>query len=224
MKSLLKNKKFISVISLGIALQLIQQFSGMNAVLYYAPAMFKSAGFSSLNSMNITVLIGVVNVISTFFALGFVEKIGRRKLLYISACMILASTITLALIFNPHASTAIATLSIICIMVFICGFAIGYGPVVWILCSEIYPLRGREFGIMCSTAANWLGNSLIASYSLSLMTSIGTSHFFLLLAIFAVISLIVFIIFVPETKNISLETIEANLWKGKRLRQLGQAA
>ena len=217
----LSDKRFLSVLSLGIGLQLIQQFSGMNAILYYAPAMFVSAGFDNVNAMGITVLIGIVNVISTLIALALIDKLGRKKLLYIGGFILLISTVVLSLLFKKNMTATESIVSILFIFLFIFGFAISYGPVIWTLCAEIFPLRGRELGITFSTASNWIGNTLIASYSLSIMNSIGTNMFYLLLAAFAVISLLVFKFFVPETKGVSLEHIEQNLWSDKALNKIG---
>ncbi len=217
---LIKNPLFLKVIFLGVMLQIIQQLSGMNAILYYAPYIFKQAGYGAVDQMWITVSIGLVNVFATFFALYFIEKMGRRSLLYVGGIILFISTFFLSILFHSGFSTTHPMLPILLTFLFIIGFAISYGPVVWTLCSEIYPLRGREFGITCSTAANWIGNSLIASYSLSILNR-STSAFFLILAVIAVLSCIFFRLFVPETKGASLEQIEKNVWAGKSLNEIG---
>ena len=211
--SLLKNKKFLGVLVLGIGLQLIQQFSGMNAILYYAPTMFTSAGFNHTGAMQITILIGTVNVLSTLIAVRFIDIIGRKKLLQIGSCILIISTMLLAVLFNNHMETYQAILAIILIFLFIFGFAISYGPVIWTLCAEIFPIQGRELGITCSTAANWIGNTLVASYSLTIMHSIGTNMFYLMLMCFAMISFLVFKYLIPETNRITLEEIEQKFWE-----------
>jgi MFS transporter, SP family, galactose:H+ symporter len=211
--TLLKNKKFIGVLILGIALQLIQQFSGMNAILYYAPTMFTSAGFNHTGAMQITILIGIVNVLSTLVAVKFIDIIGRKKLLQIGSCILIISTLFLAILFNNHMETYQAVIAIILIFLFIFGFAISYGPVIWTLCAEIFPIQGRELGITCSTAANWIGNTLVASYSLTIMHSIGTNMFYLMLMCFAIISFFVFKYLIPETNGITLEEIEQQFWE-----------
>lgn len=222
LRELLANPLFLKVIGLGIMLQLIQQFSGMNAILYYAPIIFKQAGFNQTDGMWITVSIGLVNVITTIFSLYLIEKMGRRSLLYVGAVMLFISTLVLALLFREGLVGANATLGILFVFIFIIGFAISYGPVVWALCSEIYPLRGREFGIACSTAANWIGNSLVALFSLSIMHTYSTSTFFAILSGIAVLSFLYFRFFVPETKGVSLEHIEKNVWAGKKLKAIGE--
>ncbi|OGT52496.1 MAG: hypothetical protein A3E84_03200 [Gammaproteobacteria bacterium RIFCSPHIGHO2_12_FULL_42_13] len=222
-RDLLRNKSFLKVIFLGVMLQFIQQFSGMNAILYYAPIIFGQAGFNQTDGMWITVSIGVVNVVTTIFSLYLIERLGRRALMYLGAILLFISTTALAILFHLGLSDTNAMLAIASVFLFIIGFAISYGPVVWTLCSEVYPLHAREFGVTCSTAANWLGNSLIAAFSLSIMNSVGVSGFFLILAIFAVLSFIFFRFFLPETKNVSLERIEKNVWANVPLCQIGEA-
>ena len=211
LSTLLKNKKFLGILLLGVSLQLIQQFSGMNAILYYAPSMFSSAGFNHTSAMQITILIGIVNVLSTLVAIKFIDTVGRKKLLQIGSSILIFATLCLAILFKHHMSTNESLLAISLIFIFIFGFAISYGPVIWTLCAEIFPLQGREFGITCTTAANWIGNTLVASYSLTIMNSIGTNMFYFMLMCFAIVSLLVFKYFVPETKGITLEEIEEQL-------------
>jgi len=221
MKQLLSNKHFLKVVFLGVMLQIIQQLSGMNAILYYAPIIFDQAGFSQTDGMWVTVSIGLVNVITTIFSLYLIEQMGRRALLYLGSVLLFISTAALAVLFKMGLSGTVATLAIGFVFLFIIGFAISYGPVVWTLCSEIYPLRAREFGITCSTAANWIGNSVIAMFSLSIMKTYGVNVFFVILAGIAILSLIYFRLFVPETKGTTLEHIEKNVWSGTALRHIG---
>jgi SP family galactose:H+ symporter-like MFS transporter len=222
--SLLRKKPFLTVVGFGIILQMIQQFSGMNGILYFAPEMFAHAGFAShTDQMWATFLIGLVNMISTIFALRIVETMGRRKVLYLSGGMILVSTIILALIFtfNHHVSQFTGELSLLVIFFFIIGFALGYGPIISTLCSEVFPLNGRAFAMSCATTANWTANGLIGALTLPLISNMGIGNYFFLLAGFAVVSLVYFRLFVPETKQVSLEHLEANLWKKVPLRDIG---
>lgn len=219
---ILRHPSFLKVIGLGVMLQLIQQFSGMNAILYYAPIIFGQAGFSQANGMWVTVSIGLINVFTTLFALYLIEHMGRRPLMYLGAVLLFLSTTFLAILFHVGLSGWHATLAILSIFIFIIGFAVSYGPVVWTMCSEIYPLRAREFGITCSTAANWLGNSLLAAFSLTLMKNVSVSGFFMLLSGIAIMSFIFFYYFLPETKGTSLERIEKNVWSNVPLRVIGE--
>ena len=112
-------------------------------------------------------------------------------------------------------------LAVSMLLVFIAGFAMSAGPLVWILCSEIQPMQGRDFGIAISTFVNWAANMIVAATFLSLLSTIGESHTFILYALLNIIFACVVYLFVPETRGVSLEHIERNLMAGQRLRELG---
>ena len=108
------------------------------------------------------------------------------------------------------------------LLVFIVGFAMSAGPLIWTLCSEIQPLKGRDFGIGCSTFTNWVANWLVGLSFLPLLNSIGQAETFWLYAAFNVVFIGLTIWLVPETKGVTLEQIERNLMAGKPLREIGQ--
>ena len=107
------------------------------------------------------------------------------------------------------------------LLLFIVGFAFSAGPIIWVLCSEIYPLKGRDFGITCSTATNWIANGIVGSTFLLFLDKLGDANTFIMYGLFNVIFIIFFILFVPETKGISLEKIESNLLSGKKIKKIG---
>ncbi len=217
-------KKFWPVLVLGIFLQVFQQFSGINAIMYYAPTIFKMAGYASQSSqMWATVLVGVVNVISTIFTIIYVDKFGRRPILFLGLSIVIVSLFVVFGMYNMGVQTHTQQIIlVISVLTFIMGFAISLGPIVWMLCSEIFPLKGREFGIMITTAVNWTGNMIVGGTFLSVVDTIGIAHTFLGLAIINIIALIVIFKYVPETKGVSLEHIEKNLFDGAKLRWLGR--
>lgn len=222
--SLLKRKKFLAIVLFAMGLQMIQQFSGMNAILYYAPEMFAKSGYAShTDAMWATFLIGVVNTITTIFAIKFIDRLGRRFFLYLSGIMILISTAVLGLIFVlPHTNSAILNIvSLLVMFIFIIGYALGYAPVIWTLCAELFPLNGRSFAMSCATTSNWVASGIVGAITLPLINAFGIGYFYLILAGFAVLSLLYFRRFLPETKGVRLEQIEKNLWSGKRLKELG---
>jgi sugar porter (SP) family MFS transporter len=224
--TLLKRKKFVAIVLFAMGLQMIQQFSGMNAILYYAPEMFAHSGYGTqTGAMWATFLIGVVNTIATIFAIKFIDRLGRRFFLYLSGIMILISTLSLGLIFVlPHQnSAALNIISLLVMFVFIIGYALGYAPVIWTLCAEVFPLNGRSFAMSCATTSNWVASGIVGAVTLPLINSLGIGYFYLILAGFAVLSLLYFKLFLPETKGVRLEQIEKNLWAGKPLRNLGDA-
>jgi SP family galactose:H+ symporter-like MFS transporter len=120
------------------------------------------------------------------------------------------------------ASTAAQAVAVASLLLFIAGFAMSAGPLVWILCSEIQPQQGRDFGIAVSTFVNWAANMVVAATFLSLLSSLGESNTFLLYAILNVAFGVAVFLYVPETRGVSLERLGRNLLAGKRLRDLGR--
>jgi SP family galactose:H+ symporter-like MFS transporter len=112
--------------------------------------------------------------------------------------------------------------AIFALLIFIIGFAMSAGPIIWVLCSEIYPLSGRDLGVTFSTATNWITNAIVGQTFLSLLAGFGNGNTFLLYGGLNALFIGFFLMFVPETKGMSLEKIEANLLSGLPLRHIGQ--
>lgn len=224
LREIISCKFFRKVVLLGIVLQFIQQFSGMNTIMYYAPTIFKMAGFvSHTQQMWGTVIVGLVNVLTTVVAILVVDRLGRRPVLFFGSALMIGSMIVLGCFFHFGIHTAAARqITVAFLLLFIVGFAISLGPVIWILCSEIFPLKGRDVGVTFSTTANWVGNTVVGMTFLTLLSSLGTAGTFWLYAILLIVSTIIMFFFVPETKDVSLEQIEVNLFSGKSCRELGQ--
>ncbi|EJF90371.1 sugar porter family MFS transporter [Bartonella tamiae] len=218
------NANFRRSVGLGVVLQIMQQFTGINIILYFAPRIIEIAGFTSTTQqMWGTVIVGLVNVFATFIAMGVVDSWGRRKTLVLGFSVMAIGMGVLSLMLGMGSTTVWAQyFAIFVLLIFIVGFAMSAGPLVWVLCSEIQPLKGRDFGITVSTATNWFANMAIATPFLYMISNWGGSITFLLFAIMNAIFIGITLWLVPETKNISLENIEANLMSGKKLRQIGQ--
>ena len=108
------------------------------------------------------------------------------------------------------------------LLTFIIGFAMSAGPLIWILCSEVQPINGRDFGIALSTLTNWVANFIVGATFLTLLNNFGHAQTFWLYAGFNALFIVLTVFLVPETKNITLEFIERNLMAGKPLRKIGQ--
>jgi SP family galactose:H+ symporter-like MFS transporter len=203
--------------------QLAQQLTGINVVMYYAPRIFGLAGFATHEQqLWCTVIVGLVNVLATFGAIALVDRWGRKPILYVGCATMAMGMGTLGWLLHAGiAGGASQVLAVSMLLVFIAGFAMSAGPLVWILCSEIQPMQGRDFGIAISTFVNWAANMIVAATFLSLLSSIGESHTFILYALLNIIFACVVYLFVPETRGVSLEHIERNLMAGQRLRELG---
>lgn len=219
-----QNSNFRRSVSLGVMLQIMQQFTGINVILYYAPKIIGMAGFSTTaGQMWGAVAVSVVNVLATFIAIGVVDKWGRRRTLLFGFAVMALSMGLLGLMMHLDISASWAHyFSVVVLLVFIAGFAMSAGPLIWVLCSEIQPLKGRDFGVTVSTATNWLANMVLAATFLSLLNALGAAQTFWLYAALNGLFIALTWWFVPETKEISLEKIEANLMTGRKLRDIGQ--
>ena len=222
--TLLSNGYFLKVILLGVFLQCLQQFSGMNAFMYYSEKIFAVAGFT--NPAIGTVIVGLVNVLTTLVAIKFVDRIGRKPIMYFGLTILVASCLVVGYLFNLQSGGVELkqaqqyTLLAFCLL-FIFGFAVSLGPIIWIICAEIFPLEGRDIGITVTTMANWIFNTIIGAYTLVWFESIGVGQTFYMFGGTCLLGFVLVKVFTPETKGISLEDLEMNLKEGRALRDIG---
>ncbi len=212
-KALLKKTTRKALLA-GIGITVIQQITGINTIIYYAPTIFKFAGFSSNQSaLQASLWVGVVNVLMTFIAIYLVDKVGRKPLLYFGLGGMVISLCVLGIGFHTNQTELLSVISLITLFIYIASFAYSLGPVGWLINSEIYPLyiRGKAMGV--STCANWLSNFLVTSTFLNLINLLGKSGTFWLYAAIGLIGLLFIWRYVPETKAQSLEEIEDTLVK-----------
>jgi sugar porter (SP) family MFS transporter len=196
---------------IGIGLAIFQQFTGINTVIYYAPTIFQLAGLHSASAAILaTVGVGVVNVLLTIVALRLLDRVGRRPLLlYGLVGMVISLGVLGAAFLFASSSSVVAWLAVISLALYVACFAIGLGPVFWLLISEIYPLkiRGRAMGV--ATMMNWGSNLIVALTFLSLLHSLGRSATFWLYAVIGIVAWFFVYRLVPETKGRTLEQIDA---------------
>jgi len=210
----------------GVLLQVFQQLVGINMMIYYSPTIFGYAGMTGLLAM---MTVPTVNMLFTFPAIHLVEKWGRKKLLYVGAVSMLITMLAAGFAFQSIGSVsdpslisgAPKTLLLISVIVYIFGFAVSWGPVVWLVCSEIFPLEGREVGMTITTMVNWTFAGLVMANALTFMKTYGNASIFFVFAALCALAIVFVALFVPETKGITLEELEFNLKKGVRLRDLG---
>jgi len=206
-----------------VLLQVMQQLTGINVVMYYAPRIFAGMGFGSSAQMWATAIVGLVNMLATFAAIGLVDRWGRRPILYLGFAVMAASLGTVGALMQTGTPThGVQIAGVAALLVFIAGFAMSAGPMVWTLCSEVQPLRGRDFGIACSTFANWVINMAVGASFLSLLDGIGTARTFWLYAALNLVFVAFTRAWVPETRGVTLEQIERQLMSGRPLRMLGR--
>jgi SP family galactose:H+ symporter-like MFS transporter len=217
---------FFKVLLVGILLQVFQQLVGINMMIYYSPTIF---GYAGMKGLLAAMTVPTVNMLFTFPAIRLVEKWGRKKLLYVGAVTMLITMIAAGIAFQSIGSvsdpamiggTPKAVLLVSAIL-YIFGFAVSWGPVVWLVCSEIFPLEGREVGMTITTMVNWTFARLVMANALSFMQAHGNASIFYVFAGFCLLAIVFVALYVPETKGITLEEMEFNLKRGVRLRELG---
>jgi SP family galactose:H+ symporter-like MFS transporter len=196
----------------GVGLAVFQQVTGINTVIYFAPTIFQAAGTSSASAAILaTAGIGVINVGMTMVAIWLVDRVGRRALLLCGLGGMGISLCLLALGFLLGTGPALGYLTAASLAAYIGCFAIGLGPVFWLLISEIFPMAIRARGMSAATIANWLSNLVVALTFLDLAGLMGHAGVFLLYAALTFAGLVFAYILVPETKGLSLEAVQA-LW------------
>jgi sugar porter (SP) family MFS transporter len=196
----------------GLGLAVFQQITGINAVLYYAPTVLESTGFGSSTSILATVGIGVINVVMTVVAIALIDRVGRRLLLLVGVGgMVLTLGVLGAVFYMPGFSGALGWFATGSLMLYVAFFAIGLGPVFWLLISEIYPLSVRGTAMGAVTVANWGANLLVSLTFPILTANVGTPSTFWLFGGLSVLALVFTYAVVPETKGRSLEEIESDL-------------
>ena len=198
----------------GIMLSLFQQFVGINAVLYYAPLMFKNMGASTDTALLQTIIVGVANIVFTLVAFHTVDRWGRKPLLVLGALMMAVSMLTLGFLFS---SGHVGTAALVAVVAYIAGFALSWGPVVWVLLSEIFPNAIKSKAMALAVAMQWIAN-LFVSWSFKVLdgNSVlnGLFHHGFAYWVYGGMSVLaaLFVLrYVPETKGRTLEAIQ-HLW------------
>jgi sugar porter (SP) family MFS transporter len=200
----------------GVGLAILQQMVGINTIIYYAPIVLGYSGFGAAgNSLIGALFVGIVNFLTTIVAVLLVDRVGRRPLLLSSCAGMLISLVVVGVLFalGPHRH---GLLLVLFVLFYIISFAIGFGPVFWLMSSEVFPNRLRGSGESFSTLANWGANFLVSVTFLSLIIGIGATFTFGIYAFFAIITIVFAWFFVPETKGRNLEQIEAYWLAGRR--------
>ncbi len=199
---------------IGMALAILSQFSGINAIIYYGPRIFEAAGFGVGGALNGQVIIGIVNVVFTLIAIWKIDQLGRRVLLFVGCFGMIAAHLSIGTLFYTGYTEGI--LLLIFIPSFTAFFAFSYGPVVWTLLSELYPtsVRGRAMSI--ATLSLWVGNFIIGQTVPWLLDNLKPHGTFWLFSLMLVPAILITWKLVPETKGRTLEDIEQYwLEKGK---------
>ena len=196
----------------GIGLAVFQQFVGINTIIYYAPTIIASTGLANVASILATVGIGVVNVLMTVVAILAIDRVGRKPLLLTGIASMMVSLGIIGVAFLLPALSGIASwITLAGLILYVAAFAVSFGPLLWVMLPEIFPLRARGAGAGVSALANWGANFVVAQAFLPLVALVGETAVFWILAGICVVAALFIHVLVPETKGRSLETIETEL-------------
>lgn len=230
------SKQYMKPLGLSIGLMLVQQLSGINAVIFYTVDIFKLSG-SSIDGNLSTIIVGVVNFISTILANGLIDKLGRKILLYISDVAMIFSLFCLGTFFyikslsdpenseNEWNSTveSVSWLPLLSFMVYVVAFSLGWGPIPWLFMGEALPAKIRGPAASLVTAFNWGCTFIVTKTFPGMIETMGPYGVFYLFGVIMVFGLFFSIFFVPETKGKTLEEIEAELsGKPERRRRISE--
>ncbi len=234
-KPWLRNALFIA-----IGIMFVQQFVGINTIIYYAPTVFIIAGFAGAKAaIAATIIVGAVNVLSTILSMFLIDKLGRRKLYFIGLTGMAISLAALGTFFlmKDSLGASLKYVTVGSMIVYIFFFAVSLGPLGWLIISEIFPLKVRGLGMSIGSLSNWLFNAIVTFTFLKLawlFTAPGMeivhegakkadpnpAGAFFVYAVIAVLGIIWGIKYIPETKGLTLEHIEQHWRDGKAPNEL----
>jgi MFS transporter, SP family, arabinose:H+ symporter len=216
--NLLFRPGFRLALFIGVALAMLGQFMGVNAVLYYGPTIFRNSGLSSGDSLFYQSLVGVVNMLTTVIALIIIDKVGRKKLVYWGVSGMIISLILIGVYFTMGESTGISPVFLLVFFLFyIFCCAISICAVIFVLLSEMYPVKVRGAAMSIAGLSLWIGTYLIGQLTPLMLSTLKPAGTFFLFAVMCVPYMLIVWKLLPETTGKSLEEIE-QMWitKGKK--------
>lgn len=197
------------IVLIGTIIAALQQITGINAVIMFAPDIFQAAGSVKSDSVMQAMIVGLVNFLMTIVALWLVDKRGRKTLLLWGAVGMIASLAYLTLEFAKPLQNGTGVL--IALLVYISFFAASFAPVMWVIISEIYPNRIKGLAMSFSTAVSWLCTFLTVYFAPVIHGALGLQYLFGIFGVFSILAFVFVKFWIPETKGKSLEQIEKEL-------------
>jgi sugar porter (SP) family MFS transporter len=204
----------LPIVWVGIGLSLLQQFVGINVIFYYSSILWRAVGFSEQDSLTITVITAVVNIVTTLIAIAFIDKFGRKPLLILGSIGMTITLGTMAYVFanapidaagNPALSGTPGIVALITANLYVFCFGFSWGPIVWVLLGEMFNNKIRGAALSIAAAVQWIANFTISTSFPPILQYFGLGAAYGLYTISAAISLFFVIFFVKETKGIELE-------------------
>ena len=203
----------------GVGLGILQQITGINTVIYYAPTTFKSLGLGPAAAIGATAAVGFVNVVATVVAIYLVDRVGRRPLLIAGIAGMCLSLVVMGMGYAvPGLEPGLTPgITLACVFAYVAFFAFSLGPGFWLIMAEVFPLKVRGQGMAVATLVQWAANLLVSALFLTMQQTITPQGGFWLLAFVCLCAVGFAYVFVPETKGRSLEFLERALRRSSTL-------
>ena len=207
--------KILPIVYIGIALSALQQLVGINVIFYYGATLWEAVGFTADNSLQINLISGTINIVATVVAILLVDRVGRKPLLIVGALTMGVSMLAMGALFENDNTGTYGLIAMCCYMV---GLGMSFGPIVWILMSEIFPTPIRGQAMSVAISAQWSANFLV-SFTFPVMFGDawlnGVAHggfAFWIYGAFGLVAAFVVLRYVPETKGVDGDQVAA-LWR-----------
>lgn len=199
------NKQYRKPVIWAILIAMFNQFSGINAFLYYAPRIFQEAGLENQAALLSSIGIGFVNLVFTLIGVFLIDRLGRKTLMYYGSFgyIISLGLVSISFLFEWRMD-----LIPIFFFLFIAAHAIGQGAVIWVFISEIFPIKVRSYGQTIGSSTHWILAAIIPSFVPYMFSSVGAAIVFIIFTIMMVFQLLFVHFIMPETKGIALENME----------------
>lgn len=202
----------LKAVLIGVSIAILGQFMGVNAVLYYGPTIFESSGLSNGDSLFYQVLVGGVNMATTILAMLIIDKVGRKKLVYYGVSGMILTLILIAFYFIKGEEFGIPNVFLlVCFLAYIFCCAVSICAVIWVLLSEMYPIKVRGLAMSIAGFSLWIGTYLIGQLTPWMLENLSPAGTFILFAVMCVPYILIIWKLVPETTGKSLEEIE-KMW------------
>jgi MFS transporter, SP family, sugar:H+ symporter len=209
-----KNGRLLPIVWIGIGLSVLQQFVGINVIFYYSSVLWRAVGFSEQDSLQLTVITGAVNIVTTLIAIIFVDKFGRKPLLLLGSVGMTLTLGTLATTFrnaaldasgNPVLIGSAGVIALLAANLYVFCFGFSWGPVVWVLLGEMFNNNLRTSALSVAAAAQWIANFIVSTTFPPLLQYCGLGATYGLYTLSAAISIFFVAFFIKETKGMELE-------------------
>jgi len=204
----------LPIVWIGIGLSIFQQFVGINVIFYYSSVLWRSVGFSEADSLWITVITSVTNILTTLIAIAFVDKFGRKPLLLLGSIGMFLTLGTMATVFanapldaagNPNLTGNSGLIALIAANLYVFSFGFSWGPIVWVLLGEMFNNKIRAAALSVAAAMQWIANFIVSTSFPVILKNFGLGSAYGLYTISAAISFFFVFLLIKETKGKQLE-------------------